>query len=335
MHDLLRRPLKELRISLTDRCNFRCVYCLPFEEYERIEKDSLLTFEEIERAARLFVGYGVETIHLTGGEPLLRRGIEDLVGRISAIQGLKDLCMVTNGSLLSEKAELLRKSGLQRITVSLDALDPIKFQSMVRREDLERVLCGLQKSKECGFHPIQLNAVILKGVNDGEVIPLVRYARENGFVIRFIEYMDVGHTNHWDIAKVLTKREILETVRSEFPLEEVGRNRAGSTSVRYRFLDGKGEMGIIASVTEPFCSQCARMRLTADGRLVTCLFQSQGFDLKEFLRRGSSDEEIHRFMDSVWSQRKDRYSEERWEKITQGRAPADRKNRIEMIQLGG
>jgi len=330
------RPVRDLRISVTDRCNYRCTYCMPLDEYEWIDKKEILSFEEIERVASLFIRLGVDKIRLTGGEPLVRRNLERLVGKISALKGLKDLCLTTNASLLAENAPALKAAGLKRVNVSLDTLKPDKFERITKRGDLAKVLDGLFVAKRHGLHPIKINAVIERGVNDDDVIELVEFSRENGFGIRFIEYMDVGNTNNWTSEKLVSKKEILEKIHSRFPLQEIGRDNGSAPSVVYQFLDGKGDVGVIASVTEPFCSTCNRARLTADGKLVTCLFSQKGHDLKALLRNGSTDEEILEYISDIWNLRKDRYSDERLEALhsPSGYDPKNQK-KIEMITLGG
>ncbi|MFQ5902253.1 MAG: GTP 3',8-cyclase MoaA [Candidatus Binatia bacterium] len=334
--DVYSRPVKDLRISVTDRCNFRCTYCMPLDEYEWIEKAEILSFEEITRLVGLFVRLGVEKIRLTGGEPLVRRGLEELISQISRTDGLKDLCLTTNGSLLAEKVPALKSAGLRRINVSIDTLNPDKFRRMTKRGDLTKVLEGLFAARSYGLSPIKINAVIERGVNDDDIIDLVKFSRENGFAIRFIEYMDVGNANNWTSEKLVSKKEILETVNAHFPLREVGRDMGSAPSVDYEFVDGRGNLGVIASVTEPFCSTCTRARLTADGKLVTCLFSHSGTDLKSLMRSGATNEAIMEVITAVWKKRRDRYSDERLEALlsSAGYDPKDHK-KIEMITLGG
>ena len=336
MTDTFNRPLRDLRISVTDRCNFRCTYCMPFDEYTWIDKKEILSFEEITRLARLFVQLGVDKIRLTGGEPLVRQSLEKLIGQLSPIHGLKDISLTTNGSLLAEKAASLKSAGLNRINVSLDTLDADKFKRITKRGDLDKVLLGLFTAQKVGLVPIKINAVIERGVNDDDVLNLVEFSRENGFAMRFIEYMDVGNSNNWASKRILSKKEILEMIHARFPLKEPGRDRGSAPSVDYQFVDGRGDIGVIASVTEPFCSSCTRARLTADGKLVTCLFSQRGHDLKGLLRNGSVDEEILELIASVWKARKDRYSDERLEAMqsSTGYNPK-RHKKIEMITLGG
>ncbi len=333
--DCLGRPLKDLRISVTDRCNFRCTYCMPLDKYEWIDRHEILTFEEITRLAGLFVRLGVEEIRLTGGEPLLRHNLDSLVRQIAHIEGLKDLSLTTNASLLKEQAQGLAEAGLNRINVSLDTIDREKFQIMTRRDDLENVLAGLIEANRCGLRPIKLNSVIQRGVNDDDIPELVGFARENDFQIRFIEYMDVGNSNNWVSEKMVSKGEILEIISKLFPLEEGSRNDGSAPSVDYRFRDGAGNVGVIASVTEPFCEGCTRTRLTADGKMVLCLFSDKGFDLKHLMRSGATDEELLSTIHTIWSARRDRYSEERLEAINSGEYRPDSRKKIEMIRLGG
>ncbi len=336
LRDTNNRPIRDLRISVTDRCNYRCTYCMPFDEYTWIEKAEILSFEEITRLAGLFVQLGVEKIRLTGGEPLVRRDLEKLVGKLSSLSGIKDLCLTTNGSLLAEKAPALKAAGLKRLNFSLDTLDPDKFRKITKRGDLPKVLEGLFAAKSLGLRPIKINAVIERGVNDDDIIDLVEFSREHGFAIRFIEYMDVGNSNNWTSEKLVSKKEILEIIQSQFPLREVGRDGGSAPSVDYEFADGRGDLGVIASVTEPFCSTCTRARLTADGKLVTCLFSHIGHDLKALLRNGSTDEEISEVIAAIWNKRRDRYSDERLEALlsSTGYDPRSQK-KMEMITLGG
>ncbi len=334
--DTFNRPVKDLRISVTDRCNFRCTYCMPFDEYTWINKKEILSFEEIARLAKFFVQLGVDKIRLTGGEPLVRQDLEKLIDKLSSLSGLNDLSLTTNGSLLADKAPALKAAGLKRINVSIDTLNPEKFKRMTKRGDLAKVLDGLFAAKSNDLHPIKINAVIERDVNDDDIIELVEFSRENGFAIRFIEYMDVGNSNSWASQKMVSKKEILETINGRFPLREVGRNGGTAPSVDYQFTDGRGDIGVIASVTEPFCSSCTRARLTADGKLVTCLFSQTGHDLKSLLRDGSTDEDILEVIASAWRKRRDRYSDERLEALLSSNGYDPRQHgKIEMITLGG
>lgn len=333
--DGLKRPIKDLRISVTDRCNFRCSYCMPLDEYEWIDKKEILTFEEIARLATLFVTLGVEKIRLTGGEPLVRQNLDKLVAKLSVISELKDLCLTTNGAILAEKVAALKAAGLKRVNVSVDSLDPEKFRQITKRGDLSKVLQGIFAAKNQGLYPIKLNAVIERGLNEDDVLSLVEFSRDNGFSIRFIEYMDVGNSNDWTSGKLVSKREIIEKVHSRYPLKEVGRAGGSAPSVDYEFVDGRGDIGVIASVTEPFCSSCTRARLTADGKIVTCLFSGVGHDVKALLRGGASDEQITEFIASIWQKRADRYSAERLEALRSFNYDPKFHKKIEMISLGG
>ena len=329
--DTLGRPLRDLRISVTDRCNFRCVYCMPKEVYGRdfrfLERAELLTFEEIARVARIFAGLGVRKIRLTGGEPLLRREVERLVAML-AIPGL-DLTLTTNGSLLAQKAAALREAGLERVTVSLDSLDDEVFRAMNDVDfPVERVLAGIEAAAAAGLSPVKVNVVLKRGVNEDGLLDLVRYFRGSGHVLRFIEYMDVGHTNGWRLDEVVPADEILARIGAEFPLEPVPPEYPGEVATRYRFRDGAGEIGVIASVTRPFCGDCTRARLSADGRLYTCLFAVSGHDLRAPLRSGASDEELMERIGAVWTARTDRYSE-----LRSAATPGSPK--VEMSYIGG
>jgi cyclic pyranopterin phosphate synthase len=333
--DANNRPIRDLRISVTDRCNFRCSYCMPLDEYAWIDKKEILTFEEIARLATLFVQLGVEKIRLTGGEPLVRQNLDRLVEKLSAIQGLRDLCLTTNGALLAEKIQSLKRAGLKRVNVSLDSLDPDKFRRITKRGDLDRVLQGIFAAKEHGLQPIKLNAVIERGVNDDDILPLVEFSREHGFAMRFIEYMDVGNSNNWTSEKLVSKKEIIEQIHARYPLKEIGRAQGSAPSMDYEFIDGLGDIGVIASVTEPFCSSCTRVRLTADGKVVTCLFSQAGHDVKRLLRGGASDDEICGFLSWMWKRRTDRYSEERLQALRSANYDPKSHKKIEMISLGG
>ncbi|HEX8087925.1 MAG TPA: GTP 3',8-cyclase MoaA [Blastocatellia bacterium] len=336
MRDSYHRPLKDVRISVTDRCNFRCTYCMPFDEYVWIDKQEILSFEEITRLARLFVRLGADQIRLTGGEPLVRRGLSKLISRLSALEGLKDLSLTTNGSLLAEQVRELAAAGLKRINVSIDTLDPEKFKRITKRGDLSRVLDGIFAAKAEGLGSIKINAVIERGVNDDDIIGLVEFARRHGFSMRFIEYMDVGNSNSWISGKMVSKKEILEKINARYPLKEIGRDQGSAPAVDYEFIDGRGSIGVIASVTEPFCSSCTRVRLTADGKLVTCLFSNQGHDLKALVRSGATDEELIEFVRQIWDKRADRYSDERLESMNSpGGYQPKAHQKIEMITLGG
>jgi cyclic pyranopterin phosphate synthase len=335
LQDTLGRAMKDLRISVTDRCNFRCRYCMPLEKYEWIDRREILTFEEITRLAKLFIELGVEEIRITGGEPLLRHGLETLVAQLANLEGLRDLSLTTNASLLEDMAPGLSRAGLKRINVSLDTIDPEKFRHMTRRDDLPNVLSGLYAAARHGLNPIKINSVIERGINNDDILNLVEFSRKNGFWIRFIEYMDVGNSNNWVSERMVSKREILDTIHSGFPLKEVGRKDESAPAVDYQFLDGIGHVGVIASVTEPFCRGCTRARLTADGKLVMCLFSDQGHDLKKLLREGAGDEDLLDSIRAAWRARKDRYSEERLQALNSGDYQPNQRKKLEMISLGG
>jgi len=335
LRDALQRPVKDLRISVTDRCNFRCTYCMPLDEYEWIDKKEILSFEEITRLAKLFVQLGVEKIRLTGGEPLVRHDLELLIEKLAPLEGLTDLCLTTNGALLAERIQALKRAGLKRVNVSLDTLDAAKFNRMTKRGDLSKVLDGIFAAKDAGLAPIKLNAVVERGVNDNDILSLVEFCRTHGFAMRFIEYMDVGNANNWTSAKLVSKKEIIATISARYPLREVGRDQGSAPSVDYEFVDGQGDIGVIASVTEPFCSSCTRARLTADGKIVTCLFSQVGHDVKAKLRDGASDAELSEFIANIWQHRTDRYSAERLEALNAKNYDPKSHKKIEMISLGG
>jgi len=334
--DTLGRPVRDLRISVTDRCNFRCVYCMPKEVYGRnyrfLERRQLLTFEEIERLSRVFASLGVEKIRLTGGEPLLRRNLERLVEMLAAIGGL-DLTLTTNGALLARKARELKAAGLNRVTVSLDAIDDGIFRAMNDADfPVAKVLEGIDAAADAGLAPIKINMVVKRGVNEREILPMARRFKGSGHVLRFIEYMDVGHTNGWRMDDVVPSAEVLRIVGAELPLEPVDPNYAGEVAERWRYADAgnenAGEIGVISSVTQAFCRDCTRARLSTEGKLYTCLFATQGSDLRGLLRNGSSDERISDTIAAIWLQRGDRYSEIRSEHTAA--LP-----KIEMSYIGG
>ena len=312
LEDTLHRPLRDLRISITDRCNFRCVYCMPKEVYGRdysfLPRRDLLTFEEIARLARVFAGLGVEKIRLTGGEPLIRRDVERLVEMLASIQGL-DLTLTTNGALLAQKAQALRDAGLGRITVSLDSLDDEVFRTMNDADfPVQTVLEGIDAAAAAGL-PVKVNVVVKRGVNEDSVVPMARHFRDLGHVVRFIEYMDVGHTNGWRLDDVVPASDIVAAIDAELPLEPLPPRYPGEVAERYRYRDWSGEVGVIASVTRPFCGACTRARLSADGSLYTCLFATTGHDLRALVRDGSSDGDIAGSIGGIWRERSDRYSE--------------------------
>ncbi|HJT97145.1 MAG TPA: GTP 3',8-cyclase MoaA [Rhodanobacteraceae bacterium] len=333
-HDLRGRVLTDLRISVVDRCNFRCPYCMPEDEYPRdhqfLSKAERLRFEEIERLARIFVGLGVRKLRLTGGEPLLRRDLPELVRQLAAIPGADDLALTTNGSLLADKATPLRAAGLKRITLSLDTLDPETFRTMSGgRGDVDAVLGAIAAAERAGFAPLKINAVVMRGVNDAHALDLVEHFRGTGHIVRFIEYMDVGTCNAWQRDLVVPSAELRARIAARWPLVPLAANYGGEVAQRYAFADGAGEIGFIGSVTEPFCGDCSRARLSADGRLYTCLFARSGHDLRGPLRAGASDEEMAGLIRAVWEAREDRYSEIRSEQR------GTERRRIEMYEIGG
>jgi len=330
--DALSRPLHDLRISVTDRCNFRCVYCMPKEVFGRsfqfLDREDLLSFEEIHALTRAFHAIGVRKVRLTGGEPLVRSQIEQLVAMLSDIPDT-DLTMTTNGILLPSAAEDLKAAGLKRVTISLDSLDDEVFNAMNDvGASVQDVLRGLEAAERVGLHPIKINMVVKRGVNEASVLPMARYFKERGHILRFIEYMDVGQTNGWRLDEVVPAAEIVERVGAEMALEPVESNYRGEVANRYRYLDGEGEIGLIASVTHPFCRDCTRVRLSADGMLFTCLFAVQGHDLREAVRSGASHEELIDTISKIWTRRIDRYSELR-------SAATEGLQKIEMSYIGG
>jgi cyclic pyranopterin phosphate synthase len=328
--DTFGRPLRDLRISVTDRCNFRCVYCMPKEVYGRdhrfLERRELLTFEEITRVARIFVATGVKKIRITGGEPLVRRDLERLVAQLAELD--VDLTLTTNGSLLPQKAQVLAAAGLRRITVSLDSLDDAIFRALNDVDfSVERVLDGIDAASAAGL-PVKVNAVIKRGVNDDQVVPLAAFFRERGHTLRFIEYMDVGHTNGWRLDDVVPAKEIVARLDDAFGVEPAEALYRGEVAQRWRYKDGKGEVGVIASVTQPFCGDCTRARLSAEGKLFTCLFAVRGHDLRALIRGGAPDEELEAAVRTVWGGRADRYSDLR-------SAATAELDKVEMSYIGG
>jgi len=332
-HDKLGRPLRDLRLSVTDRCNFRCTYCMPKEVFGPahafLPKSEILSFEELVRVTRVFVRMGVEKVRLTGGEPLLRRNLDRLIAQLAALDGLRDLTLTTNGAALAAQAEALRAAGLQRLTVSLDALDDRTFRAMNDVDfPVAKVLAGIDAAVAAGFAPIKINMVVKRGVNCHEIVPMARRFRGPEFILRFIEYMDVGNTNGWRLDDVVPADEILARVNAEFPLEALPPNYCGEVARRFQHADGGGEIGVIASVTAPFCRGCTRARLSSDGRLYTCLFSGVGHDVRGPLCDGASDEALADFIRGVWTPRADRYSETR-------SAETIHKPKAEMSLLGG
>jgi GTP 3',8-cyclase len=341
LSDTLARPLRDLRISVTDRCNFRCSYCMPKEVFDKnysfLPQTSLLSFEEITRTARLFVAHGVEKIRLTGGEPLLRKHIEVLIGMLSELRtadgGLLDLTLTTNASVLAKKAQALKDAGLQRITVSLDALDDAIFRRMNDADfPVAEVLKGVEAAERVGLGPIKVNMVVKRGTNDAEIVPMARHFKGSSVVLRFIEYMDVGATNGWRMDEVMPSAQVVARINEAFPLEAIGANALGETAERWRYKDGSGEIGVISSVTQAFCRDCNRARLSTEGKLFLCLFASQGHDLRALLRGEFSDAQMSAAIAHIWQHRDDRYSELR----SSGQAEIGAgERRVEMHYIGG
>jgi GTP 3',8-cyclase len=334
MSDALGRPLRDLRISVTDRCNFRCVYCMPKEVFGRdfafLERAELLTFEEITRVTRILTSLGVEKVRLTGGEPLLRRNVERLVEQLAGIDEVRDLTLTTNGSLLTRaRARALASAGLRRITISVDSLDDTTFRAMNDVDfSVERVLDSIEAADEAGLSPIKIDMVVLRGKNESSIVEVARRFRGTGHIVRFIEFMDVGNTNGWRMQDVVTAAEIRSIVAAEWPIEPLEANYYGEVAERWRYADGAGEFGIIASVTQPFCGSCTRLRLSAAGELYTCLFSGKGHDVRGLLRSGGSDEEIGSLVGRIWGARTDRYSEIR-------SAETEGLRKVEMSHIGG
>ncbi|USK95273.1 GTP 3',8-cyclase MoaA [Bacillus tropicus] len=332
--DKLQRPLKDLRISVTDRCNFRCRYCMPEEifgpDYSFLSNDKILSFDEIERITRIFVSLGVRKLRITGGEPLLRRGLPQLIERLNKIGGVEDIGLTTNGSLLKKFAPDLYKAGLSRVTVSLDSLEEERFFYLNgNRSKVQRVLEGIQAAAEVGMK-IKINMVVQKGKNEQDILQMAQYFKENKHILRFIEYMDVGNYNGWDLKEVVSKQEIVDTIHQVMPLERIEANYAGEVATRYRYIGSDEEIGVISSVTDSFCSSCTRARISAEGKLYTCLFASKGSDLRELLRSEYTDEEITYIVSDIWNNREDRYSDERLSNSNKKAMP-----KIEMSHIGG
>ncbi|HDR8050547.1 MULTISPECIES: GTP 3',8-cyclase MoaA [Bacillus] len=332
--DKLQRPLKDLRISVTDRCNFRCRYCMPEEifgpDYSFLSNDKILSFDEIERITRIFVSLGVRKLRITGGEPLLRRGLPKLIERLNKIDGVEDIGLTTNGSLLKKFAPDLYKAGLSRVTVSLDSLEEERFFYLNgNRSKVQRVLEGIQAAAEVGMK-IKINMVVQKGKNEQDILQMAQYFKENKHILRFIEYMDVGNYNGWDLKEVVSKQEIVDTIHQVMPLERIEANYSGEVATRYRYIGSDEEIGIISSVTDSFCSSCTRARISAEGKLYTCLFASKGNDLRELLRSEHTDEDITDVVRDIWNNREDRYSDERLNHTNKKTMP-----KIEMSHIGG
>ncbi|WP_397473632.1 GTP 3',8-cyclase MoaA [Pusillimonas sp.] len=340
--DLRRRPLQDLRISVTDRCNFRCTYCMPREvfgsDYEFMPHASLLSFEEIARVAGIAVGLGVRKIRLTGGEPLLRKHLENLVALLARLRTPEgepvDLTLTTNGTLLAKKAQALKDAGLERVTVSLDALDDAMFERMSdSKVSVATVLEGIEEAARVGLAPVKVNMVVRKGLNDGQILPMARQFRNSGHILRFIEYMDVGSTNGWNLDEVLTGKQILDHINREYPLEPVDAHYRGEVAARWRYADGGGEIGVITSVSRPFCGDCSRARLSPEGRIFLCLFADAGHDLRSLLRGGADDERIRNRLAAIWHGRDDHYSELRGQETDHG--ALKRREKVEMSYIGG
>ncbi|WP_088292856.1 GTP 3',8-cyclase MoaA [Bacillus mycoides] len=332
--DKLDRPLKDLRISVTDRCNFRCRYCMPEEifgrDYSFLSNDKILSFDEIERITRIFVSLGVRKLRITGGEPLLRKDLPELIQRLNEIDGVEDIGLTTNGSLLKKFAPDLYKAGLSRVTVSLDSLNEERFSYLNgNRSKVKTVLAGIQAAAEAGMK-IKMNMVVQKRKNEEDIVQMAEYFKENKHILRFIEYMDVGNFNGWELGEVVSKQEIVEMIHKVMPLERIEANYPGEVATRYRYVGSEEEIGIISSVTDSFCSSCTRARISAEGKLYTCLFASKGNDLKELLRFGYTDEEITNVIRDIWNNRSDRYSDERLSNTNKKAMP-----KIEMSHIGG
>lgn len=333
LYDRLRRPMRDLRLSVTDRCNFRCTYCMPKEifgdDYAFMPKDAMLSFKEMVRLASIFVSLGVKKIRLTGGEPLMRRNLSELIAQLTELDGVEDIGLTTNGMLLKAHADDLYQAGLRRLNISLDALEPELFgQINGRGVKPAYILENIAYAQKLGFE-IKVNMVVQKGVNDQEIIPMARYFKDQGITLRFIEFMDVGNDNGWSFKKVVTKKEIYDMLKEEFALEPVDPHYFGEVAKLYRYSDNGAQVGFITSVSESFCSSCTRARLSSDGKLYTCLFASSGFDLRELIRSGKSEEEIMEAVTSIWAQRTDRYSDERTEQTAKNR------KKINMSYIGG
>jgi cyclic pyranopterin phosphate synthase len=316
LQDALGRPLHDLRVSVTDRCNFRCAYCMPRDIYDRdhvyLPREDILTFEEIERLVRVFAELGVAKVRLTGGEPLLRHDLDRLVAKVASVDGISDVAMTTNGSTLARHARALADAGLDRVTVSLDAVDDTSFRGAADVDfPVARVLEGIDAAKDAGLTPVKINTVVRKGLNDDALVDIAGAFRGTGHIVRFIEYMDVGSSNDWKMEDVVKAEEILAAISDEWPLDPIDPNYPGEVVARWRYRDGQGEIGVISSVSQPFCGECTRLRLSADGSIYTCLFASSGTDLRNPLRSGSTDAELVEIITGVWEKRSDRYSEER------------------------
>jgi len=333
--DRLGRGLEDLRISVIDRCNFRCVFCMPGDrQYHFLPRAELLSFEEITRLARLFTRLGVRKIRLTGGEPLLRSDIEVLISMLAAIPEVEDIALTTNGALLERMATRLKRAGLNRVTVSLESLEDETFARINGLgHKVTPILAGIDEALRAGLGPVKINTVVIKGTNDHQLVDIARYFKERRCIVRFIEFMDVGTLNEWRLDRVVSAAEIVRRIHAELPLEALERRRPSDVALRYRHVDDGLELGVIASITAPFCGDCSRARLSSDGSLYTCLFATNGVDLKSPLRAGADDDELERLVRDVWSRREDRYSEERSKLHQLGTAVPSR--RVEMFRIGG
>ena len=334
LKDKLNRPIRDLRVSITDRCNFRCTYCMPKEvygaHYQFMRRDELLSFEELLRVIHLFAELGVVKVRITGGEPLARQNVERLIAMIAQIDGISDIGLTTNASLLTaEKARLLKDAGLNRLTVSLDALDNEAFMKMNAMDfPVDKVLENMEHAREAGFKAIKVNMVVIKGKNDDQVLTMVRHFRGRDYILRFIEYMDVGNSNQWKLEQVVPTTSLIKLIKAEFPIEAIDANYHGEVAKRWRYKDGQGEIGFISSVSQPFCRSCTRMRLSAEGKLYTCLFADHGHDLHQLLDDGYSDDELKQYIVDLWEQRTDRYSEMRSSQTAS-------LHKVEMSYIGG
>ena len=336
--DKFGRRVRDLRISVTDRCNFRCPYCMPAEvygeKYEFLQRPHILSFEEIERLTRLFVRIGVSKVRITGGEPLVRANLPDLVSKLCVIDGINDVALTTNGYLLENNAQLLKDAGLNRLTVSLDSIDPDVFKEMSGRpQGPTNTLAGIKTAASLGFKQIKINVVVQRGVNEHTLVDTARYFKGTGAIVRFIEFMDVGTKNGWELSQVVPSDEVIQAINTEFPLEPIEPNYKGEVASRYRYVDGSGEIGVISSVSKPFCGDCTRARLSTDGKLITCLFASGGTDLKTPMRSGATDAELAAIINKVWTGRNDRYSELR-SNDTEFENDSD-DSKVEMYYIGG
>lgn len=339
--DAFRRPLRDMRISVTDRCNFRCDYCMPKEifgrDYVFMDRSELLSFEEIARLVRVGAEHGVEKVRLTGGEPLLRKDLEKLIYQLAALRTPEgrelDIALTTNGSALAHKAQALKDAGLTRVTVSLDSLDDTTFRAMNDVDfPISKVLHGIDVAHEVGLGPIKINMVVKRGENDQDIVEMARRFRGTGFIVRFIEFMDVGSSNGWDMSQVVPSAEVIERINEVFPLEASDPNYRGETASRWHYADGAGEIGVISSVTQAFCATCTRARISAEGRLFTCLFATEGHDLRRLMREDCTDAELAEALGAIWRVREDRYSELR---TAQTQEPRDGRQKIEMSYIGG